>query len=64
MKNQYYFLCKTKKKYFWMSSAAVVIGALTANTNVALHFCIGIGHLRKSGGQKIDLISLLLNKFS
>ena len=23
-----------------------------------------IGHLRKSGGQKIDLISLLLNKFS
>ena len=24
----------------------------------------GIGRLRKSGGQKIDLISLLLNKFS
>ena len=23
-----------------------------------------IGHLRKSGGQKIDLISLLLNRFS
>ena len=25
---------------------------------------MGIGRLRKSGGQKIDLISLLLNKFS
>ena len=25
---------------------------------------LGIGRLRKSGGQKIDLISLLLNKFS
>ena len=25
---------------------------------------VGIGRLRKSGGQKIDLISLLLNKFS
>ena len=27
-------------------------------------YSIDIGHLRKSGGQKIDLISLLLNKFS
>ena len=25
---------------------------------------LSIGRLRKSGGQKIDLISLLLNKFS